>query len=40
MKIEIEAKDTKRAKVNANGTIYGLKKYVGREVLVIIPEEE
>lgn len=41
MEIKLEGLDTKRAIVNENGAIYGLKKYAGYEVVVVVlPKEE
>jgi len=41
MEVKIDCIDTKRVKINVNGTIYGLKKYVGRVAIVaVLPRED
>jgi hypothetical protein len=36
MEIKLDVLDTKRAIINQNGAIYGLKKYAGYEAIVAI----
>lgn len=40
MEIKLDGLDTKRATINPNGAIYGLKKYAGYEAVVVILDKK
>jgi len=40
MEVKLDGLDTKRVKINQNGSIYGLKKYAGYEAVVVILEKK
>ena len=40
LEVRIKAQEVKKATVNPNGSIYGFKRWAGKKVLVLLPEEE
>ena len=38
MEIKITCLESRRAVVNENGAVFGLKKWAGKEVIIILPD--